>query len=91
MWLNKIEKYNHPTWLIWTYLDNIVVNDEKTWWIIFECVETWIIIFCFADEVNNIIRMRCLSLWDDWICVNWKCPIDENWNRVCNVQRQINK
>lgn len=91
MWFDKIEKYNYPKWLIWVCWEVVAMVEMKTWWIMFECERTWLGVLCFADKVNNITWIRCLSLWDDWECVNWKCPNDENWNRICNIQRQINK
>lgn len=87
----RIEKYNYPKWLVWVCWDIVIMAEGKTWWIIFECEKTWLGVLCFADEVGKIIRMRCLSLWDDWVCVNWNWPKDDLWNRVCNIITQIKK
>lgn len=91
MLYKKIEEYDCPKWLVWVDWEDCVIYNEKTWWILFECEETRLALFCFANDVGRIIWMECESLWENWECISRNWPKDENWNRRCNIITQIKK
>lgn len=91
MLYNRIDEYDCPKWLVWINWEDHVIHNDKTWSILFICEKTSLSLFCFAYKIGKIIRIECESLGEKGECMSRNWPVDENWNKRCNIITQIKK